>query len=329
MEFKQIYSLAKSLAKLAETELIGKSITRQKIKQLVSSDHFGQLIMSKAKTLSDKLKIILTSWFIINQPRIKPEDINRIINNLYILNVKIYDEMGYRTETCGDCDGDGYYECNNCDGSGKQECRYCDGYGTEECETCIGEGTEECRYCDGKGYEVEIIDKKPNKKFKITGDTNDVTKEIKIECVHCDGEGAVRCRNCGGQGEFECVACEGDTTEGCTTCDGHGTQDCNYCGGSGDVESYEYYYIIESVYYLILGKSLEKYIDEPLQKELFDNIEYDYPSFDYYMILKSSSYMSEEDVDETRRQYGMEDSFVIIEDITKLENINFKIHGLF
>jgi len=144
MEFKKIYSLAKSLANLAESELSGKAITRNRIKQLVSSDHFGQLIMSKAKTLSDKLKIIITSWFIINQPKIKPEDINRIINNLYILTVDIYDEMGYRNEECHDCGGDGYYDCNYCDGSGKQDCRYCDGEGTEECYDCSGEGTEEC-----------------------------------------------------------------------------------------------------------------------------------------------------------------------------------------
>jgi hypothetical protein len=329
MEFKHIYSLAKSLAKLAETELIGKSITRQKIKKLVSSDHFGQLIMSKAPTTADKLKIIVTSWFIINKPNLKPEDINRIVSNLYILTVDIYDEMGYRNEECHDCGGDGYYDCSSCDGDGKQDCRYCDGNGTEECYECSGEGSQECGYCDGKGYEVEIIDKKPNKKFKITGDTNDVTKEIKIECVHCDGEGAERCRNCGGSGDFDCSVCEGSGTESCDSCDGHGTQYCDYCGGSGEVESREYYYNIEKVHYLILGKSLEKYIDEPLPKELFDNIEYDDPSFDYYMILKSSSYMSEEDVDDTRELYGMEDNFVIIQDVNKLEDTNIRVHGLY
>jgi hypothetical protein len=317
MEFKKIYSLAKSLANLAESELSGKAITRNRIKQLVSSDHFGQLIMSKAKTLSDKLKIILTSWFIINQPRIKPEDINRIINNLYILTVEIYDEMGYRSEECHDCGGDGYYDCSSCDGSGKQDCRYCDGNGTEECYDCSGEGTEECRYCDGKGTETETEE-----------DDEGDEVEVEVECIHCDGEGAVRCRNCGGQGEFECGTCEGSGTESCDSCDGNGHQDCDYCGGSGEVESSEYYYNIEKVYYLILGKSLEKYIDEPLPKEFFDDIENDDPSFDYYMILKANTYTSEDDVDDTRRQYGMEDSFVIIQDIDKLENNQFKIHGL-
>jgi hypothetical protein len=317
MEFRQIYSLAKTLTKLVEAEMIDMAITRQKIKKLVSSDHFGQLIMSKAPTTADKLKIIVTSWFIINKPNLKPEDINRIVSNLYILTVDIYDEMGYKSETCDVCNGDGYYECNNCDGSGKQDCRYCDGNATEECYDCNGEGSEECRYCDGKGTEIETEE-----------DDEGDEVEVEVECVHCDGEGAERCRNCGGQGEFECSACEGDGTEGCTTCDGHGTEDCENCGATGEVDSYNYYFNIERVDYLILGKTLEKYIDKPLPKKTFDDIEYNNPSFDYYMILKSSSYMSEEDVDDTKNQYGMEDSFVIIQDIDKLENMRFKIHGL-
>jgi hypothetical protein len=46
------------------------------------------------------------------------------------------------------------------------------------------------------------------------------------------------------------------------------------------------------------------------------------------MILKSSSYMSEEDVDDTRELYGMEDNFVIIQDINKLEELSIRVHGL-
>jgi hypothetical protein len=38
--------------------------------------------------------------------------------------------------------------------------------------------------------------------------------------------------------------------------------------------------------------------------------------------------MSEEDVDDTREQYGMEDNFVIIQDINKLEELNINVHGL-
>jgi hypothetical protein len=317
MEFKHIFSLAKSLAKLAESEIEGKVITRNRIKQLVSNDHFGQLIMSKAPTIADKLKIIITSWFIINQPKIKPEDINRIISNLYVLNVEIYDEMRYKDETCEQCGGDGWEECSNCDGSGKDECRYCDGNGTEECHSCDGEGTEECRYCDGKGTETETEE-----------DDEGDEVEVEVECVHCDGEGAERCRDCGGSGNFDCGTCEGTGYEECNSCDGSGSNNCDYCGGSGEVESDEYYYNVESVKYLVLGKSLEKYLGGPITKEMFDNIEYDDASFDYYMILKSSSYMSEDDVDETNRQNGMEESFVIIEDIEKLENTNIRIHGL-
>lgn len=313
MEFRQIYSLAKSLANLAESELSGKAITRTKIKQLASSDHFGQLIMSKAPTTADKLKIIITSWFIINKPRLKPEDINRIINDLYVLTVDIYDEKGYKSETCDNCAGDGYYDCSSCNGSGEQECRYCDGEGTEECYDCSGEGSQECRYCDGKGTETEEDDE---------GD------EVEVECVHCDGEGAERCDSCGGQGNFDCSACEGSGTETCDSCDGNGHQDCDNCGGSGEVDSYNYYYNIERVEYLILGKTLEKYIDRPIEKDFFDDIENDDPSFDYYMILKSNNFMSEEDVDDTREQYGMEDNFVIIQDINKLEELSIRVHGL-
>ena len=317
MEFKQIYSLAKTLTKLVEAEMIDMAITRQKIKKLVSSDHFGQLIMSKAPTTADKLKIIVTSWFIINKPNLKPEDINRIVSNLYILTVDIYDEVGYKSETCDDCDGDGYYGCSSCDGSGEQECRYCDGEGTEECYDCSGEGSQECRYCDGKGTETETEE-----------DDEGEEVEVEVECVHCDGEGAESCDSCGGQGNFNCGTCEGSGTETCDSCEGHGTQDCDNCGGSGEVDSYNYYYNIERVDYLILGKTLEKYIDRPIEKDFFDDIENEDPSFDYYMILKSSSYMSEEDVDDTREQYGMEDNFVIIQDINKLEDLNIRVHGL-
>jgi hypothetical protein len=314
MEFRQIYSLAKSLANLAESELTGKAITRTKIKQLASSDHFGQLIMSKAPTTADKLKIIITSWFIINQPRIKPEDINRIINNLYVLTVEIYDEMDYKTDTCEDCGGDGYDDCGSCGGDGKQDCRYCDGEGKMECDTCVGEGTEECGYCDGKGTETEEDDE---------GD------EVEVECVHCDGEGAVRCSDCGGQGDFECSVCLGSGTEGCDSCEGHGSEDCRFCGGSGEVDSNEYYYNIETFDYLIIGKTLEKYIGNPIDKDFFDDIENEDPSFDYYMILRRYSNMSEDDVDETKKQYGMEDNFVIIQDINKLEDLNINdVHGL-
>jgi hypothetical protein len=203
--------------------------------------------------------------------------------------------MGYKSETCDNCGGDGYNDCSSCDGSGEQECRYCDGKGTET-------ETEE----DDEGDEVEV----------------------EVECVHCDGEGTERCGSCGGQGNYSCGTCEGSGTETCDSCDGNGHEDCDNCGGSGEVESYEYYYNIESVHYLILGKTLEKYIDKPLPKEFFDDIESDNPSFDYYMILRTNNYMSEDDVDETRKQYGMEDSFVIIQDIDKLEDLQFKIRGL-
>lgn len=312
MEFRQIYSLAKALADLTESEVTG-AITRTKIKSLATSDHFGQLILSRAPTTADKLKVILTSWFIINQPRIKPEDINRMINNLYILTVEMYDENTHKIEECHECYGDGHQDCGHCDGTGKQDCRYCDGEGKVECDTCIGEGTEECVYCDGKGTETEEDDE---------GD------EVEVECGHCDGEGAVRCSDCGGQGNFECDTCNATGTESCDSCDGGGAESCDGCGGSGEIESDEYYYEVETIFYLVLGKSLEKYIDEPLPKDMFDNIENDDSSFDYYMILKRYSSISEETVEKTNEQHGMEDSFVIIQDIEKLEDVNIRVNGL-
>jgi hypothetical protein len=33
-------------------------------------------------------------------------------------------------------------------------------------------------------------------------------------------------------------------------------------------------------------------------------------------------------VDETRKQYGMEDNFVIIQDVNKLEELSIRVHGL-
>jgi hypothetical protein len=316
MEFRQIYSLAKSLANLAESELSGKAITRTKIKQLASSDHFGQLIMSKAPTTADKLKIIITSWFIINQPNYTPEKIYKIINDFYILVVDFYVEQTTKTETCGECDG-GYVDCNNCDGSGKEGCRYCDGEGNIECDTCYGEGTRDCRYCYGKGTETETEE-----------DDEGEEVEVEVECVHCDGGGEESCRDCGGQGNFECDTCDGTGTEECGSCDGNGQEDCDNCGGSGELESYESYYSIERAFMVVNGKSMQKYIDKPLTKDAFDDIEGEDPAFDFYMILKRQDYMSDNTVEDERENNEMEDDFVIVQDLIKLEDSNLIVHGL-
>ena len=316
MEFNKIWTIAKSLSKLAESEL-GVPYTKNKLKDLVVHDHFGQLLMSKAQTTGDRLKVIMSAWFMSNT-KLSPDDIFKICNNFYVVQVSIFDETSYIKEECGECYGDGYVECYRCEGDGKIDCRSCDGDGTIECDECSGEGTEECRYCDGKGSETETEE-----------DDEGDEVEVEVECVHCDGSGEERCRDCGGSGNFECPECEGTGTADCDSCDGSGSEYCEYCGGSGEQESDRLHYVVDVYQYLVVGKSLKKY-DKPLTKEQFDEIEENDSSFDYYMTLNYSNYDDDEDVDETNSQYGMEDSFVLIDHITKLENAENKlgIHGL-
>jgi hypothetical protein len=316
MDFRNIFSIAKSLSNLAISEL-GPTFTRNAVKELVSKDHFGQLLISKAPTISDKLKIILTSWFIVNKPKMSADDIYRIINNLYVVTVEIYDETDYIKEECHDCYGDGYLECGDCEGSGKEDCRYCDGEGDVDCDECSGSGREECRYCDGRGTETDTEE-----------DDEGDEVEVDVDCVHCDGSGEESCRDCGGGGNFECSQCEGTGNEECNRCEGNGSEYCNECGGSGEVDSGEVYYNVDVYEYLVVGNYLDK-IDMVITKEQFDEIEETSTTYQYYMTLNYSTRTSDDNADDTRDKYGMEDSFVVIEDVTKLEEDNYiKVKGL-
>jgi hypothetical protein len=317
LDFKQIWKTSRTLADLVKEESGDKVITRTKIKSIATSDHFGQVLLSAATTLSDKIKIIQTTWFIINKPNYTPEKIYKIINDFYILVVDFYVEQTTKTITCDECDY-GYVDCNNCDGSGKQDCRYCDGEGTLECDTCYGEGTQDCRYCDGKGTETETEE-----------DDEGEEVEVEVACVHCDGGGKESCRDCGGQGNFECDTCDSTGTEECGECLGSGSDYCGECGGSGDVESYESYYSIERTFMVVNGDSMQKYIDKPLTKDAFDDIEGEDPAFDFYMILKRQDYMSDNTVEDERENNEMEDDFVIVQDLIKLEDSNLRVHVLY
>ena len=315
MEFPKLFSLAKTFANLAKSEIDG-SITRNKIKQLASSDHFGQLIISKAPTTQDKFKVMLTAWLLINKPRMSADNIYRIISNLYVLKVEIFEELTKGKVECSSCDGTGEERCEYCDGDGNIDCRYCDGEGKIECYECSGEGTEECRYCDGKGTETETEE-----------DDEGEEVEVEVECVHCDGSGTENCRSCGGSGDYECPECDGSGSDTCGDCSGYGEYICGYCDGSGEEDSYEDYYEVGVYYFLIVGKSLMDYVGETITKEDFDDIENDDSSFDYYFILNRQGYTSDNDVDDTRGEHGMEDDFVDIKELVKFENYQGGIPG--
>ena len=79
---------------------------------------------------------------------------------------------------------------------------------------------------------------------------------------------------------------------------------------------------------VVNGNSMQKYIDKPLTKDAFDEIEGEDPTFDFYMILKRQDFLSDNTAEDERENNEMEDDFVIVQDLIKLEDSNLRIHGL-
>ena len=234
----------------------------------------------------------------------KGSDIMNIINNLYVVKVDFYDETATIRVDCDNCDY-GSVDCSTCEGEGTQDCRYCDGEGNIECDDCGGEGTEECRYCDGKGTETEEDDE---------GD------EIEVECIHCDGEGKERCRSCGGSGNFECPECEGSGNETCSQCDGSRAEECDFCYGYGEIDSEEDYYSVTRKTYVVVGSKIKNIDGEIMSEEDFSELVYNNKIFSHELVIGTYNYTDSEEKEDRLAYAKMDDNFVEIVDVLKLED---------
>lgn len=310
--FNQLYKIANAIAPYAKEEYGNSFIGFQKLKNLVNRDHLVQLLMSKVNTEIGKIKVLYITFFILNR-NINREQIENILNNLYVLTVYLYEDKNKIEVECDECGGSGEQECRECLGAGRVDCRTCDGEGEIECYDCYGEQTEECRCCDGNGTETE---------------EDDEGEEIEVSCSCCDGKGTEDCRSCGGQGSFECEECGANGTERCDECGGYGQTICDYCS-DGYVESDEEYYIVERRAIVMYGTNAQEYLGKIMTIDEYSEIEYDDEIFEYEFTL-NSRYTHEEnyDYEEKRRQYDMDDDFVQIEDLVELEKykgpLNFK-----
>ena len=275
-----------------------------KIKNQINKDHLLAVLMERAPSNVDKIKVIYTTWFLINRPNFKPETIRQIISNLYVITIDWYDETGTIKQECGNCGGYGFEDCDECDGNGRVDCRTCDGDGNIECNECYGSGTEECRHCDGKGSETE----------------EDEGDEIEVECSVCDGSGEEQCRGCNGNGEYQCPDCEGSGHSECGECHGSGEMYCEWCGGSGEQDSDEQYYSITRQKMIVVSSRASEYEDKIIDLDEFNEIESENKAFELNLVYSSSYFDDDIDEDERRENAGMENNFVEIVSFIKLED---------
>ena len=301
----KLYGIAQSLAEVAKDEY-GENgfIGFSKILKVCKTSHFAELLLSRVSTPADKVKLVFMSYLIITG-RYKKETIIGLSSRLFLYVIDFYDNTEEIKQECSYCEGSGDEECDRCDGTGNEDCKYCDGDGKVECYECSGEGTEECRYCDGKGTETEEDDE---------GD------EIEVECIHCDGEGKERCRSCGGSGNFECPECEGSGNETCSQCDGSRAEECDFCYGYGEIDSEEDYYSVTRKTYVVVGSKIKNIDGEIMSEEDFSELVYNNKIFSHELVIGTYNYADSEEKEDRLAYAKMDDNFVEIVDVLKLED---------
>jgi hypothetical protein len=315
LEFKKIYSIANNIANLVITEHGDNFVGISKITSIIKNDHLAQLLLSKVNSNSEKVKIVIATYFILNRKSQLP-GLEAFLMNLYVATIDLYEDTQYIEVECDECYGSGDEECNRCEGTGREDCDTCDSDGTIDCDTCDGEGTEECRYCDGSGTETDTEE---------DDEGNDV--DVEVPCTSCDGEGTDRCGDCGGSGDFECPTCEGSGYHTCESCDGYGSYTCGYCGGNGQRETSDLKYNVRRSYVAMLGDYFKQYDGKYMTVEKFNEIEYDENLVPLNFELFAKYYEDEDIEVEDRRESagGMDDDFVEIVDFVKIDNFDTNI----
>ena len=181
-EFKKIYSIANNIANLVITEHGDNFVGISKITSIIKNDHLAQLLLSKVNSNSEKVKIVIATYFILNRKSQLPA-LEAFLMNLYVATIDLYEDTQYIEVECDECYGSGDEECSRCEGTGREDCDTCDSDGTIDCDTCDGEGTDRCGDCGGSGN---------------------------FECPTCEGSGYHTCESCDGYGSYTCGYCGGN-----------------------------------------------------------------------------------------------------------------------
>ena len=303
-EFLKLLKVAKGLSVLS-LDYNDDVITLFKCFEISKKDQFGTLILSKLENSVDRIKSVYLAYFLIKKPNLKWVDYYRLIENLYVLEYDLYEDTDSMDVDCGGCYGSGYENCDECGGDGEEDCSYCDGDGKVECNDCWGEGKVDCDECGGSG-EVE--------------EEGDDGETEKVSCENCDGDGEVSCRNCGGQGTYDCDECDSRGSVSCKNCGGSGEEYCGWCNGSGEVKTENEHYEIRNVYVVLFGKKMEDYVGKIIPLSEFNELDYE---FEYDKKFNQSTRFSDEDVDETNNEYGMDEPFVEILGLEPLKNQSY------
>jgi len=289
--FNKIYSISNSLAGLVTTEMkYNGTINPHDIVYIFRSDYFAKLLLSKVSSVSDKIKIFITTYFILNAPNFDKDTLEKIISDLYIVVIHNYEEKEDRQT-----------DCYNCDGYGETVCEYCAGDGYDNCDECDGYKTVTCDYCDGSGKEE---------------DEDDEGNEISISCESCDGTGEITCPTCDGNGKETCGYCGGDGENNCSNCDGSGV-----IGEEGER------YSILATYNVVLGDKFSKYESEYFTINEFNEILKNKEITPFNIQIFSKVFPDEEDMtyQERRETVDMEDDFIEVLEVFKLENFTTQI----
>ena len=85
-EFKKIYSIANNIANLVITEHGDNFVGISKITSIIKNDHLAQLLLSKVNSNSEKVKIVIATYFILNR------------KSQYAINIAIINEHWERTQ---------------------------------------------------------------------------------------------------------------------------------------------------------------------------------------------------------------------------------------
>jgi len=289
-EFKKIYSIANNLANLVINEKGTRFTNIDTLKKIFKEDHLAQLLLSKVRDTPEKIKVLITTYFILNRSSVNQNDLESFLLNLYVTVIDLYEDKQPIEYDCEGCGGDANTTCERCDGTGREDCGGCDGHQRVECVTCDGEGTEMEE--DDEGDEIEV-----------------------------------ECSNCGGRGDEECSRCDGNGYESCDYCEGYGEYECGYCDGGGSVESGEERYNIRRSFNVMIGDEFSEYEGKFLSVEEINELEQNEElvpfNFEIYV-----NYFVDDDfitIEQRKDVVGMVDDFAEIIDVTKLESFSRRI----
>jgi hypothetical protein len=301
-ETKTILSVARAFKNYIESEGVDKK-TLNNLKYLSENDHLVKVLFSKLQNGNQRIKAIFATYFMLLRTNIKPEVIVKIINNLYIYEIQIYNDYERKEVECTYCDGSGEDRCDTCDGSGEIECRSCDGTGKEECFDCDGSGAETCGECDGDG-KVE--------------DYDDEGDEVEVQCDECVGSGKVNCRYCDGEREIDCSSCEGNGEESCRDCGGYGQTECENCYGSGTEESNDEYFDIGYMSIVVVGSGILKFENTKMTLEEYEELNANDKIFSYELTTVNYSDLDDMDYEDRFKMEDFDEPFVKFGDVYKI-----------